>query len=209
MAKKNFTAVSGEGVVKTQEAVKAITKESGIIAYSPYAVFPMGTKVLIAPIGSDYFGFSDKLTFKVGSREYTEQRGLFVFLDGATVATPVHFTGSFRARPAISNSGDDDFLQQLLEQKKVFVKKGFTAEGVRIYAEDPVPCVYFDDPTDINHMRMSRVTSDWDVIQMLAGHEWEVVDMVIAETRRFQKGLPPRQMYMNIPILKKIGDWEE
>lgn len=207
--KMNLSAVNSEGAISTPEAVEAATKETGLITYSPYSVFPIGTEVSVAPIGDKCFGLNEHLTFRVGSREYTDQRGLFVYLNDSTEPTPVHFTGAFRSRPSVSNTGDDDFLQQLLEHKITFIKKGFTADGVRVYDKNPVPCTYFDDTTDINYLRMSREKSDWAVIQALAGHRWKVIDMVIAETRQFRKGLPPRQIFMNIPILKRIGVWDE
>jgi hypothetical protein len=55
---------------------------------------------------------------------------------------------------------------------------------------------------------MSRTANDWDVISALAGGIWEVSHMVIAESRAFRKGLPPRQIFINIPIFKRIGDWD-
>lgn len=206
--KRNYGVVpTGTTVIRGEAAVKAATVTTGKIEYSPYSVFPEGTIVRVAPLDSESFGFTEHITFKVGSREYTEQRGLYVFLDNEETPRPVHFTGCFRNRPTVSNSGDDDFLQQLLEKKITFIKKGFTAEGVRTYAENPVKCTEFDDKQGINYLRMSRTTTDWEVIEKLAGKAWKVDHMVIAESRAFRKGLPPRQIYMNIPILVELGPW--
>lgn len=211
MSKKTYGAVSSNSstLVRGEAAVKAATIVTGNIDYSPYAIFPAGTIIRVAPIDSDSFGLDDNLTFKVGAREYTEQRGLYVFVDDEDTPRPVHFSGCFRNRPVVSNSGDDDFLHQLIEKKITFIKKGFTPEGVRIYTESPAPCTEFDDKEGVNYLRMSRTTTDWEVIQKLAGKAWKVDHMIIAETRRFQKGLPPRQIFMNIPILVELGPWNK
>lgn len=211
MATKKYGAVPSDSttLMRGEAAVKAATVVTGNIEYSPYSVFPAGTIIRVAPIDHESFGIDDDLTFKVGSREYTQQRGIYIFVDEDETPRPVHFSGCFRNRPATSNSGDDDFLHQLLEKKITFIKGGFTPEGVRLYTQNPNQCRDFDDKAGINYLRMSRTTTDWEVIQALAGKSWKVDHMVIAETRRFQKGLPPRQIYMNIPILVELGSWDK
>ena len=209
MGAKGFTPVpTGDNNLRGESAVKNATAITGRIEYSPYSVFPVGKVIAVAPVDSKFFAINEHLTFKVGAREYTDQRGIYVYLDGEKTPTPVHFSGCFRGRPAVSNSGDDDFLDQLLVQKKTFVKSGFTGEGVRVFKESPVPCTDFDDDKSINYLRMSRTANDWDVISALAGGKWEVSHMVIAESRAFRKGLPPRQIFINIPIFKRIGNWD-
>lgn len=195
--------------VREETALKAATSTTGTIEYSPYSVFPVGTIIRVAPVGHKLFGYDPQLTFKVGKREYTDQTGLYVFLNEDDTATAVHFMGSFRNRPAYSTNGDVDLLDQLLVQKKVFKIKGFTPEGVKTYIEDPVPCTDFDDDKDINYLRFGKAVSDWKVIETLAGGKWKVTHHVIAETRIFRKGLPPRQHHMHIPILKRIGEWDD
>lgn len=202
-APKSETSTRGEA------AVKAATSTSGTIEYSPYSVFPVGLIFRVPPVDNECFCWDPNLTFNVGRKEYTEQEGLYIYRMNEFTPTPVHFMGCFRNRPAISFGGDDDLTDQLLIRKVTFRKNGFTPEGVRIYTENTVPCTDFDDTNDINYLRLSKTVNNWTVIEKLAGGKWEVTHHVIAETRQFRKGMPPRQIFMNIPILKRIGEWDD
>lgn len=198
-----------ENGVTDADAIKTATATTGSIEYSPYSVFRPDTIVAIAPIGSPHFVYSEKLTFKSGRREYKDQRGIFVYVNGSSESRAVHFTGTFRNRPAISNSGDDDCLHQLLVQKIMFEKDGFSSEDRRVYKQSENPCTDFDDVTNVNYLRMSATASDWDVLQALAGFRWKVTHMVIAESRRFETGKDPKRIFIRIPIFQKLGAWNE
>lgn len=192
-------------MVNDQRTVQEQTIGVGMIERSPFKVFNDDTIVRIPPIGHDLFGFDPKAVFKVGQRVYKDQPGLLVYEDNNLVPVQVHFAGSFRARPVITNT--DDLLHQLLVKKIFFEIVGFEADGKPKYERKSSTA--FDDPDGINFKRMSGVINSYEILATLAGGAWKVTDHVYAETRKLQKGVSPTQMHMKIPIFERVGDWND
>lgn len=190
-------------LVNDKKTVQELTVGTGMIERSPFKIFD-DIIVRIPPIGHDKFGYDPKAVFKIGQRVYKDQPGLLVYEDDSLTPTQVHFTGSFRARPVITN--DADLLRRFLVEKKFYKISGFDKGGDPVY--EPTESTAFDDPSSINYKRLSGVVNSFEVLNMLAGSAW-AVSHVYAETRKLQKGMNPKQIYMKVPIFTKVGDWDD
>ena len=191
-------------LVNDKKTVQELTVGTGMIERSPFKVFDDHVIVRIPPVGHKLFGYDPKAVFKIGQRVYKDQPGLLVYEDDSLTPIQVHFTGSFRARPVITN--DADLLRRFLVEKKFYKIAGFDKDGDPVY--EPTESTAFDDPADINYKRLSGVVNSFEVLDMLAGHAWDV-SHVYAETRKLQKGMSPKQIYMKVPIFTKVGDWDD
>jgi hypothetical protein len=207
MSLKGYKPVPKDnGTIQGKDAVKGATVTTGTIEHSPYSL-SLGDTIAIAPVENEkFFGMNEHLTFKFGRKVYTDQRGIYVYLNGSKEYTPVHFSSCFRGRP-VSSTGDVDLLDQFLLQKKIY-DKAYNKEGLPVYTETLTPCTDFDDPAGINYLRFAKPVNDWDVICALAGKVWKVVRVVYVESRIYRAGTPPIQRFIPIPILQEIGKWE-
>lgn len=208
MAKSTFAEIEDTSAnsINDVEALKEATSTTGIRASSIFSSFQKNEIIRVAPVGNKHFRFKPEHEFEENGRVYKEA-SLFIYKNLDMRPEQVPYARRFRSKPA--TAGAEDLLHQLLVEKTIFKISGYTEEGRPVYEKLPNPCTYFDDPQDINTMRMSPLVSDFDVITALAGSAWKVVDVIIAETRRFRKGVPPLQRYMYIPILKRVGEWDD
>lgn len=209
MAKNSFAEIEDTSAnsISDVEALKEATSTTGIRASSIFSSFQKNEIIRVAPVGDKkHFRFKPEHEFEEGGKVYKEA-SLYIYKNLDMRPEQVPYARRFRSKPA--TAGAEDMLHQLLVEKTIFKISGYTEEGRPVYEKLPHPCTYFDDPQDINTMRMSPLVNDFDVITALAGGAWKVVDVIIAETRRFRKGVPPLQRYMFIPILKRVGEWDD
>lgn len=195
--------------VRTADKVKEVASKVGAYESSQFDSLSIGDIFSVPPIGHDCFGYDPNATIVHRNRTYQDQQTLDIYKNGSLEAHEAHIRSCFRNAPIVSTNGDVDFRNQLLVEKKTFRKRGIKPDGSINYIENPEVCTDFDDHTNVNYLRMSKTASNWDVIEALAGSKWKVTHTVIAESLRYRTGLPPVQHFLFIPIIQRIGEWDD